>query len=56
MDPYLLDLEVDELPGVGWNICHKLKEMGISSVRHVRATTKEALQREIGNKTGAAQL
>ena len=52
MDAYLLDLGLDELPGVGWNMCHKLKDMGISSVRQVRATTKEALQRELGNKTG----
>ena len=49
----MLDLEVDELPGVGWNICQKLKEVGIPSVRDVRASTKDVLQREIGNKTGA---
>lgn len=48
----MVDLEVDELPGVGWNMCQKLKELGIASVRGVRASTKEALQREIGNKTG----
>lgn len=53
VDAYLLDLAVDELPGVGWNICQKLKELGIKSVRDVRASTKDALQREIGNKTGA---
>lgn len=53
MDAYLLDLEVDELPGVGWNMCHKLKELGIASVRHVRASSKDVLQRELGSKTGA---
>ena len=52
----MLDLEVDELPGVGWNICQKLKELGIASVRDVRASTKDVLQREIGNKTGARRL
>lgn len=56
MDAYLLDLEVDELPGVGWNMCQKLKELGIASVRDVRASTKDVLQREIGNKTGARCL
>ena len=56
MDAYLLDLEVDELPGVGWNICQKLKELGIASVRDVRASTKDMLQREIGNKTGARRF
>ncbi|KAL0055598.1 hypothetical protein WJX82_002289 [Trebouxia sp. C0006] len=53
VDAYLLDLEVDELPGVGWNICQKLKEVGIASVRDARASTKDVLQREIGNKTGS---
>ena len=53
VDAYLLDLEVEELPGVGWNICQKLKELGIASVRDVRASTKDVLQREIGAKTGA---
>ncbi len=52
----MLDLEVDELPGVGWNICQKLKELGIASVRDVRASTKDMLQREIGNKTGARRF
>lgn len=53
VDAYLLDLEVDELPGVGWNMCHKLKELGIASVRDVRASCKDVLQRELGSKTGA---
>ena len=53
MDAYLLDLEVDELPGVGWNMCHKLKDLGIASVRHVRGSSKDVLQRELGSKTGA---
>ena len=52
VEAYLLDLDVDELPGVGWHICQKLKELGIASVRDVRGTTREALQRELGNKTG----
>ena len=52
MDAYLLDLEVDELPGVGWNLCHKLKELGIASVRDVRGSSKDVLQRELGRKTG----
>ncbi len=52
----MLDLEVDELPGVGWNICQTLKELGIASVRDVRASTKDMLQREIGNKTGARRF
>lgn len=56
MDAYLLDLEVDELPGVGWNMCHKLKELGIASVSQVRASSKDVLQRELGSKTGAPQL
>lgn len=52
VEGYLLDLAVDELPGVGWNICQKLKEVNISSVRGIRASSKEALQRELGTKTG----
>ena len=52
VERYLLDLAVDELPGVGWNICQKLKELNIESVRGIRASSKEALQREVGNKTG----
>lgn len=52
VERYLLDLSVDELPGVGWNICQKLKELNISSVRGILASSKEALQRELGNKTG----
>lgn len=54
VDAYLLDLEVDELPGVGWNMCHKLKELGIASVSQVRASSKDALQRELGSKTGSS--
>ena len=47
-----MELAVDELPGVGWNICQKLKEVNISTVRGIRGSSKEALQRELGNKTG----
>ena len=56
MDAYLLDLEVDELPGVGWNMSHKLKDLGIASVRDVRSSSKDVLQRELGSKTGAPML
>ena len=56
VDAYLLDLEVDELPGVGWNMCHKLKDLGIASVRHVRGSSKDMLQKELGSKTGATRI
>lgn len=35
-------------------MCHKLKELGIASVRDVRGSSKDLLQRELGAKTGAA--
>ena len=56
VDAYLLDLEVDELPGVGWNMCHKLKDLGIASVRHVRSSSKDVLQKELGSKTGVPRI
>lgn len=30
------DLEVDQLPGVGWSLKNKLKDLGITHVRQVR--------------------
>ena len=53
---YLLDLSVDELPGVRCNICQKLKELNITSVRCIFASSKEVLQRDLGNKTGGPAL
>eukprot|EP00878_Enallax_costatus_P043592 GHUV01051619.1.p1 GENE.GHUV01051619.1~~GHUV01051619.1.p1 ORF type:complete len:107 (+),score=14.18 GHUV01051619.1:171-491(+) len=33
---FLADLEVDQLPGVGWSMRGKLADMGITRVRQVR--------------------
>lgn len=51
--PYLLELPVGELPGVGWSTERKLAELGVHSVRDVHATTKQALQGALGAKAGA---
>ena len=51
-DQFLLSMAVDELPGVGWSMAQKLQELSIKTVADVRASRKERLQRELGNKTG----
>jgi DNA repair protein REV1 len=49
---FLSDLDVDQLPAVGWALKAKLAELGITRVRQVWAASKEQLQRHLGAKTG----
>jgi nucleotidyltransferase/DNA polymerase involved in DNA repair len=51
-DPFLLELKVSDLPGVGWSTDRRLKELGIERVADLRARSKEYLQRELGEKSG----
>jgi hypothetical protein len=50
----LLGLAADDLPGVGYATREKLDALGICSVADVRARPRQALQRELGAKTGAS--
>lgn len=42
-----------ELPGVGWSLGQRLEQLGITKCAHVLAKSREYLQRELGDKTGA---
>ncbi len=53
-DVLLLGLAADDLPGVGYATREKLDALGIRSVADVRARPRQALQRELGAKTGAS--
>ncbi|KAF8057676.1 REV1 [Scenedesmus sp. PABB004] len=48
------DLEVGELPGVGYSLKGKLAELGITHVRQVWSSSKEVLMRRLGAQTGAS--
>ena len=51
---YLLHLEVEELPGVGWRTSRKLLESGVQTVGDLRCIGKSKLQSLIGNSAGAS--
>lgn len=53
-DQLLLGLAAGDLPGVGPATKDKLDALGIERVTDVRARSKQALQRELGMKTGAS--
>lgn len=46
-------LPLADLPGVGWSLQQRLAELGLVTAADVRMATKERLQRELGDKTGA---
>ncbi|GFR48077.1 hypothetical protein Agub_g9915, partial [Astrephomene gubernaculifera] len=50
---FMGDLNVDQLPGVGWSLSSKLQTLGITSVRQLWATSRTLLQRQLGAKLGA---
>ncbi|KAK9810528.1 hypothetical protein WJX72_012236 [[Myrmecia] bisecta] len=50
---YLNDMEVSDLPGVGWSMARKLESIGIAHVRDVKQRSKAVLQRELGTKSGS---
>ncbi len=60
---FLADLSVDSLPGVGWSMSQKLKDMGITTVRQVRGgvglclhkLTHQALQKQQGCTLASTQ-
>ena len=53
-DQLLLGLAAGDLPGVGPATKDKLDALGVARVADVRARSKQALQRELGTKTGAS--
>lgn len=53
-DQLLLGLAAGDLPGVGPATKDKLDALGVERVADVRARSKQALQRELGTKTGAS--
>lgn len=52
VDKHLLGLAVTSLPGVGWSTRQKLAGMGIETVADLRLSSLDALQKELGAKTG----
>ncbi|GFH09343.1 uncharacterized protein HaLaN_04458, partial [Haematococcus lacustris] len=52
--PFLADLPLSDLPGVGWAQQQKLAENNLTTVRQVWSSSKEQLQRILGEKTGSA--
>ena len=46
------DMVVGDLPGVGWTLKAKLKEIGVLLCRDLKAISKERLMRDFGQKTG----
>ena len=40
------------LAGVGYRTCEKLTQLGVTTVRQLRALSKEQLQRQLGPKHG----
>ena len=51
--PFLAELKVEELPGVGWSTERKLAEAGLTTVGDLQATSKSKLQKELGNNAGS---
>jgi DNA repair protein REV1 len=45
-------LEVQDLPGVAWNMGGKLEEIGIKLIKEIREVSKEKLINTMGPKTG----
>jgi nucleotidyltransferase/DNA polymerase involved in DNA repair len=51
--PFLAELSVEDLPGVGWSTKGKLEELGINTVADIHASSKSILQAELGTNAGA---
>jgi DNA repair protein REV1 len=49
---FLQNVEVRDLPGVGWKLSEKLEEMNISTVGDVRTKSLGELKTKLGPKTG----
>ena len=49
---HLPSLPVDALPGVGYHIAARLKQLDIHSCGDLQAVAKEVLQQHLGPKTG----
>lgn len=50
----LSHLPLSHLPGIGWSLTQRLNELGLRITADVlHTTTKERLQRDLGNKTGS---
>ena len=52
-DEELLKLSLDDLPGVGYMMAGKLRNLGLTSVADVRNSRKDMLQQELGAKSGS---
>ena len=53
---FLADLPVERLHGVGYRTAEKLTELGVTTVRQLRALSKEMLQRQLGPKQGQVRV
>jgi len=51
---YVADLDVTELPGVGWSMNEKLSSFGASKCRDLLPYSRQRLEKEFGQKTGSA--
>ena len=52
-DEELLKLSLDDLPGVGYTMAGKLRNLGLTSVADVRNSRRDMLQQELGAKSGS---
>ena len=51
--PFLAELDLSDLPGVGWATKRKLEERGLRTVADLHASSKTILKTEIGVNAGA---
>lgn len=54
VEEYMVDISVDDLPGVGQSTSLKLNSLGVQSCGDLQAMTLVQLQTEFGNKIGEA--
>ena len=47
---------MERLHGVGYRTAEKLTELGVTTVRQLRALSKEMLQRQLGPKQGQVRV
>jgi DNA repair protein REV1 len=51
--PFLAELSVEDLPGVGWSTKRKLEELGITTIADIHSSSKSTLQSQLGANAGA---
>jgi len=51
--PFLAELSVEDLPGVGWSTKRKLEELGMNTIADIHSSSKSVLQSQLGANAGA---